>query len=63
MSIQEKLYYALCITKNRYKFSYGRKPKGERLKELLLPKYPPDYVLNYSVENAINSFSETLDKE
>ncbi len=60
MSIQEKLYYALCITKNRYKFSYGRKPKGERLKELLLPKYPPDYVMNYSVENAINSFSETL---
>lgn len=61
MSIQEKLYYALCITKNRYKFSYGRKPKGERLRELLIPKYPPNYVMGYSLEDAINSFSETLD--
>lgn len=61
MSIQEKLFYAQCITNNRYKFSYGRKPKGERLKELLLPKFPPDYVINYSIENAVNSFSEVLE--
>lgn len=61
MSIKEKLYYALCISKNRYKFSYGRKPKGERLRELLIPKYPPNYVMGYSLEDAINSFSETLD--
>ena len=62
MSIQEKLYYAQCITNNRYKFSYGRKPKGERLRELLLPEFPPLYVMNYSIESAVNSFSEVLDK-
>jgi len=38
MSIEEKIYYAVCITKNRYRFSYGRKPKGKRLKSLILPK-------------------------
>ena len=38
MSVEEKIYYALCITKNRYRFSYGRKPKGKRLKSLILLK-------------------------
>ena len=40
MTILEKLFYAYLITKNRYKFSYGRKPKGKRLKEILLPEFP-----------------------
>ncbi|KKR06534.1 MAG: N-6 DNA Methylase family [Parcubacteria group bacterium GW2011_GWC2_39_14] len=44
MSVQEKIYYALCVSSNRYKFSYGRKPKGDRLKDILLPLYPPEYV-------------------
>ncbi len=44
MSVQEKIYYALCISSNRYKFSYGRKPKGDRLKDIFLPLYPPEYV-------------------
>lgn len=61
MSIQEKLYYAQCITNNRYKFSYGRKPKGERLREVLLPQFPPSYVVKYNIENVINSFSAILD--
>lgn len=38
MSLNEKLYYALCITSNRFKFSYGRKPKGDRLAKILLPE-------------------------
>lgn len=37
MSLDEKLYYAFCITKNRFKFSYGRKPKGDKLKGIMLP--------------------------
>lgn len=44
MSLNEKIYYAMCITKNRYKFSYGRKPKGDRLKNILLPSAPPLFV-------------------
>lgn len=61
MSLQEKLYYAQCITNNRYKFSYGRKPKGDRLKTVLIPEYPPEYVTEYCIDNVISSFSNVLD--
>lgn len=44
MSLQEKIYYSMCITSNRFKFSYGRKPKGERLKEILVPSFPPKFI-------------------
>jgi hypothetical protein len=44
MTLQEKLYYSICITANRFKFSYGRKPKGDRLKDILIPASPPDFV-------------------
>ncbi|HAO23251.1 MAG TPA: methyltransferase [Desulfobacteraceae bacterium] len=49
MSLQEKIYYSICITINRYKFSYGRKPKGNRLKNILIPECPPDFVYNQNV--------------
>lgn len=42
MCLREKLFYAMCITRNRFKFSYGRKPKGEKLGSILLPEYIPD---------------------
>lgn len=42
MCLREKLSYALYITFNRYKFSYGRKPKGDRLKKILLPASIPE---------------------
>lgn len=61
MSLQEKLFYAQCITKNRYKFSYGRKPKGDRLKTVLIPEYPPKYVTEYTIDNVVTAFSEVLD--
>lgn len=61
MSLQEKLFYAQCITGNRYKFSYGRKPKGERLKTVLLPEYPPKYVLEYNIGNVMESFNHILE--
>ncbi|SUI87901.1 restriction endonuclease subunit S [Shewanella morhuae] len=38
ISIEEKLFYAKCITANRYLFSYGRKPKGNKLKSIKIPK-------------------------
>lgn len=44
MSLQEKLYYAAIITSNRFRFSYGRKPKGERLSGLLVPEWAPEFV-------------------
>lgn len=44
MSLQEKLFYAKCISMNRYKFSYGRKPKGDRLRNIELPDSAPIWV-------------------
>lgn len=37
LPLEEKLAYATLITANRFKFSYGRKPKGYKLKTILLP--------------------------
>lgn len=51
MSLIEKLFYSFCITKHRYKFSYGRKPKGDRLKNILVPEY-----LNINNVELLNKF-------
>lgn len=37
MSLFEKQYYASCIVFNRYRFSYGRKPRGSKLQNLHIP--------------------------
>lgn len=51
MSLNKKLYYARCITMNRYKFSYGRKPKGNRLKQIELPEVLPEWIHSTSVDD------------
>lgn len=43
MSIAEKLFYAAAISRNRPLFSYGRKPKGGRLRGLMVPSRPPRF--------------------
>jgi hypothetical protein len=50
MSLLEKIYYAQCITMNRWKFSYGRKPKGKRLASIELPDAMPQKFLNIDSE-------------
>lgn len=37
MSVAEKFIYATFITHNRFKFSYGRKPKKTKLSKILVP--------------------------
>lgn len=61
MSLDEKLYYAFCITKNRFKFSYGRKPKGDKLKEIMLParSETPTYVNGVSEERVSKELFDT----
>lgn len=51
MRLKEKIFYAACITKNRYRFSYGRKPKGQRLASIALPETIPKWVDNKQIRN------------
>lgn len=61
MSLAEKLYYAQCITGNRYKFSYGRKPKGYRLGMLLLPASVPEEIRDYDIPGLLERVAQETD--
>lgn len=53
MSLQEKLYYAAVISANRRLFSYGRKPKGERLKGILVPNLAPHFIYTQQLTDVL----------
>ncbi len=54
MKLEEKLFYATIITANRYKFSYGRKPKGDKLLDLIIPKYQNTIDYQTEIEKLIS---------
>jgi hypothetical protein len=49
MSLQEKLYYCMCIKANAYRYSYGRQA-NKTLKDIELPMPLPKWVFDTSVE-------------
>lgn len=63
MSFQEKMFYALCIQKNAYRYSYGRQA-NKTLKNLELPdevpKWVKDYKINYINTNNTKNAQELL---
>ena len=61
MTLLEKQFYALCITKNRWRFSYSRKPKGDRLASMTLPIEVPDWVYEAQTPN-IEPYKEQINK-
>lgn len=63
LKVEEKLFYANCITNNRFKFSYSRKPKEERISSLLIPS--KDSIPDFVYKQKINSVSKKalLDKK
>jgi hypothetical protein len=61
MTLQEKLFYARCIAMNRWKFSYGRKPKGQRLKNIDLPSKLPTWVVGIDLDAQVTDLCEALD--
>jgi Type I restriction modification DNA specificity domain len=69
MSLTEKLYYALCITRNRWRFSYGRKPKGKRLASIELPDCMPanfqeiDLIKYTGISDALDRLFDIPDKK
>ena len=60
MTLQEKLYYSICVTANRFKFSYGRKPKGDRLKDILIPVSPPEYVYKEIFDEIFDNWKKVV---
>ena len=60
MSVQEKLFYSICITLNRYRYSYGRKPKGDRLAKMLVPEFPSALVYKNVFLEILNRWKASI---
>lgn len=58
MTLREKLFYAMCISHNRFKFSYGRKPKGEKLESILVPRRMSSGFASLDVDKLIKTMSD-----
>jgi hypothetical protein len=58
MELPEKMFYAMIITKNRFRFSYGRKPKGERLASLEIPEKVFNWVKKIEFTNYEKGIAE-----
>lgn len=67
--LEEKLFYANCITSNRYRFSYGRIPNLNRITNLLIPSKDsiPDFIYQQKIRkisnNALSDNKIELNKE
>jgi hypothetical protein len=48
MSLQEKLYYCMCIQANAYRYSYGRQA-NKTLRDIELPDKIPEWVENTAI--------------
>lgn len=57
MTLSEKLYYSNCITKNRWLFSYGRKPKSGKLKKILIPSEAPLFISDDLISDVIKNLN------
>lgn len=60
MTLQEKLFYAHCISMNRWRFSYGRKPKGQRLKNIEVPADIPLWATSLDLDAQAADLCEVL---
>lgn len=54
MTLREKLFYAMCISHNRFKFSYGRKPKGEKLESIMVPDKITDLFNSVDIDSLVH---------
>ena len=59
MSFNQKLWYAQAISYNRYRFSYGNKPKKDRMMKIEFPE--PDELPEYVNEKNMPDVSEIPD--
>ncbi len=54
MTLQEKLYYCMCIQANAYRYNYGRQA-NKTLKDIVLPENIPDWVYTMTVERVMTA--------
>lgn len=57
MTLQEKLYYCICIRHNRFKYNFGRQA-NRTLSDLVVPEYVPDNIHSLNI-TSYNSFNES----
>lgn len=50
MSLNEKLYYCMCIKANAYRYNYGRQA-NKTLKDIELPDFVPDWVYTLPIKS------------
>lgn len=58
MTLQEKLYWCVCIKKNAYRYSYGRQA-NKTLEDLDIPNAIPNWVSRISIDPIQTSNKET----
>ena len=58
MTIQEKLFYCVCLRANKYKFSYGRQA-NRTINDLKLPDRIPNWVNQTLIESPITQKPDT----
>lgn len=51
LTAEEMIYFAYLITKNRFRFMYGRQATPKRLGEIIIPDKIPDWVYQHPVKN------------
>lgn len=56
MSLNEKLFYCVCLNQNSFRFAYGRKSSADKLADLLLPSKIPLWVYNTDVNKLKKQF-------
>lgn len=60
MSVVEMLFYAKCISANKYKYSYGRQA-NKTLKDIFVPKSISPHLAEY-LSNLLNTATEKLNQ-
>lgn len=60
MELKEKLFYAMILSKNRFRFSYGRKPKGCRLSSIQIPERCFSWVNKIEIQDYEKGINESF---
>lgn len=59
MTLNEMIFYAICIKKNRYRYNFGRQA-NKTLKDLLVPSCMPNELKNLSIDKITTITNRSL---